>query len=162
MITKDKAINADSVMPMEQQIGFLSQSLISFQVDTFEILREKLAGKGIEIFKTILRQTYKQAFTKVEGLDFQQLAKFMGISDGVMGFQMEMDYLKPDEFQYSITYCPYLEECKRKGLGMDFCNVLEEVGTEEINKNIGEATQPERMCNGDNKCTFRMRNTLGR
>ena len=90
------------------------------------------------------------------------LASLAGFSDRMFGLQTEMDYNKPDEFQYSISYCPYLEESKRRGLDMEFCHIFEDVYIEEISKNVGEFIEPARMCNGDSKCTFRMRNTFGR
>ena len=95
-------------------------------------------------------------------IDFQMLANLSGFSDRIIGLQTEMDYIKSDEFQYSITYCPYLEECKQRGLDMKFCHIFEGVFTEEISKNIGELTEPARMCLGDSKCTIRLRNTRGK
>jgi hypothetical protein len=162
MITNEKNTNPDYEMPLAQQVDFLRQSLVNFQVSTFEILKEKLGDNGIEIFKTILRPMYTQGVEMVKDLGFQETAHFIGFSDRVMGFQMGMDYLKPDEFQYSITYCPFLEECKRRGIDMEFCNVLEEVGLDESSKTLGKVEELTRMCWGDNKCTFKMSNTLGR
>ena len=162
MIANSEKTNPASEMPLEQQVNFLRQSLVNFQVSTFEILKEKLGDNGVEIFKTILRPMYSKGVEMVKGLGFQEAAKFIGFSDRVMGFQMEMDYLKPDEFQYSITYCPFLEECKRRRIDMEFCNVLEDVGLDESSKTLGKVEEPTRMCWGDSKCTFKMSNTLGR
>ena len=86
------------------------------------------------------------------------LVDLTGFSDRMFGLQTEMDYKKPDEFQYSITYCPYLEESKQRGLNMEFCQIFEDVYIEEINKNVGEFTEPARMCDGNSKCTFKMKN----
>ncbi len=162
MVTHEKNNAPDSEMPLAQQVDFLRHSLVNFQVSTFSILKEKLGENGIDIFKSILRPMYKQGVEMVKGLGFQETAQFIGYSDRVMGFQMEMDYLKPDVFQYSITYCPFLEECKRRGIDIEFCNVLEEVGLDESSKTLGKVEEPTRMCWGDDKCTFKMSNTLGR
>jgi hypothetical protein len=86
----------------------------------------------------------------------------MPITDRILGLEEEVDYSKSDEVQYSITYCPYLEECKQRGIDAEFCEVLESIGIEEISKSIGEFTEPKRMCKGDTKCIFKIRNTLGR
>ena len=159
--TKEK-IYVDTNIPMEQQIAFLRQSGITFQFNTFEVLKEKLGSEGIEIFKTILRKGYGQIIEKAKEKSFEDIAKVAGITERIFGFQTEQDYTRPDELQYSITYCPYLEECKRRGIGVDFCNIIEEVETEEVSKNLGEVTEPTRMCWGDSKCTIKMKNTFGR
>ena len=159
--TKEK-IYVDSNTPMEQQIAFLRQSSITFQFNTFEVLKEKLGSEGIEIFKTILRKDYSQVIEKAKGKSFEEIKKVAGITERVFGFQTEQDYTKPDEFQYSITYCPTLEECKRRGIGVDFCTIGEDVHIEELSKSLGEITEPTRMCWGDNKCTIKLKNTFGR
>ena len=159
--TKEK-IYVDSNTPMEQQIAFLRQSSITFQFNTFEVLKEKLGSEGIEIFKTILRKGYGQIIEKAKEKSFEDIVKVVGITERFFGFQTEQDYLKPDELQYSITYCPYLEECKRRDIGVDFCNIIEEVETEEVSKSLGEITEPTRMCWGDSKCTIKLKNTFGR
>ena len=93
---------------------------------------------------------------------FEEIKKLAGIPDRILGLQMKYDYSKPNDLQYSITYCPYLEESKRRGLGTDFCDIIEDVQIEEVSKHLGEMTEPARMCHGDSKCTIRMRNTFGR
>ena len=152
----------DSDIPLENQIVFLRQSAINFQFNTFEVLKEKLGMEGIEIFKTILRKNYRQAIDKHKGKNFEEIKKLAGLPDKIFGLQLKHDYTKPDEFQYTITHCPFLEESKRRGLGMDFCDIMEEVETEEVSKNLGEIAEPTRMCRGDSKCIIRMKNTLGR
>ena len=79
----------------------------------------------------------------------------------ILGLHVKQDQTGPDDLQYSITYCPYLEESKRRGMDMDFCNIMEEVQIEEINKDLAEITEPERMCRGDSKCIVKMKNTFG-
>ena len=158
---QEKNIYIDPTIPLEQQIAFLRQSSLNFQFDVFEILREKFGNDGIEIFKTILRKGIRKGIDKYKGKNFEEIKKIAGLPDRIFGFQTEIDYTKPDEFQYSIIYCPYLEECKRRGLGMDFCNIVEEVEIEELSKSLGEMTEPTRMCHGDSKCTIKMRNTIG-
>jgi len=162
MDEKEKDIYIDTNIPMEQQIAFLRQSTLTFQFNTFEVLKEKLGSNGIEIFKTILRKGYSQVIKKAKRKSFEEITKVAGITERFFGFRTEQDYTKPDEFQYSITYCPYLEECKRRGIGVDFCTIIEDVETEEVSKSLGKVTEPTRMCRGDNKCTIRMRNTFGR
>jgi hypothetical protein len=160
MNTNEKGTYIDPNIPVEQQIAFLRQSAITFQFNTFEVLKEKLGGKGIEIFKTILREGTRQGIDKIKGKGFEEITKVAGIPDKILGLHVKQDYTKPDEFQYSITYCPYLEESKRRGIGMDFCNIIEDIQIEEISKNLAEATEPNRMCWGDNKCTIRMKKPL--
>ena len=162
MDANDKNIYIDPNIPMEQQITFLRQSLITFQFNTFEVLKEKLGDEGIEVFKAILRKGYGQIIEKAKEKSFEEIAKVAGITERFFGFQTEKDYTKPDELQYTITYCPYLEECKRRGIGVDFCNIIEEVETEEVSKSLGKITEPTRMCWGDSKCTIKMENTFGR
>ncbi|OGL48799.1 MAG: hypothetical protein A3C43_04455 [Candidatus Schekmanbacteria bacterium RIFCSPHIGHO2_02_FULL_38_11] len=162
MNTNEKNIYIDPDIPAEQQIAFLRRSAINFKFNTFEVLKEKFGTEGIEIFKTILRKNYRQAIDKHKGKNFEEIKKLAGLPDKIFGLQLKHDYTKPDEFQYTITYCPYLEESKRRGLGMDFCDIMEEVEIEEVSKNLGEITEPTRMCKGDSKCIIRMRNTLER
>ena len=85
-----------------------------------------------------------------------------GVADKILGLNLNQDYLKTDELQYSITYCPYLEESKRRGMDMDFCNIIEDIQIEELSNNLAELAEPSRMCRGDSKCIIRMKNTLGR
>ena len=162
MIAIEKDLYIDLDIPAEQQIAFLRQHAVSSRIDDFVVLKEKLGSRGTEIFKDILRQSYKCVIEMTKGLDFQTLSSLAGFSDRMFGLQTKMDYNKPDEFQYSITSCPYLDESKSRGMDMEFCHIFENVYMEEITKNIGEFTEPDRMCNGDSKCSFRMRNTFGR
>lgn len=162
MIPTEKKMYIDPEIPMEQQIAFLRQSAIAFQINTFETLKEKLGNEGIEIFKAILRKGTSEGIDKIKEKSFKEIAKVAGVPDRILGLQVKQDYTRHDEFQYSITYCPYLEESKRRGIVEDFCNILEDVQIEEVCKNLGEMIEPTRMCWGDKKCTIRMRNTLER
>lgn len=162
MNTNEKNIYIDSNIPLEQQIAFLRRSVINLKINVFEVLKEKLGNDGIEIFKTIVRNGIRQAIDKHKGKSFEEIKKMAGLTDRIFGYQTKHDYTKPDEFQYIITYCPYLEESKRRGIGMDFCNINEDIEIEEFSKNFGEITEPTQMCHGDSVCTIRMRNTLGR
>jgi hypothetical protein len=156
---KDKYIDPD--IPMEQQIAFLRQSALVFQFNTFEVLKDKLGSEGIEIFKAILRKGTREGIEKIKAMSFEELKKMAGIPDRIMGLHVSQDSTGPDELQYTITYCPYLEESKRRGLDMDFCNIIEEIQIEEINKNLAEITEPTRMCWGDSKCIVAMKNRKG-
>ena len=149
-------------IPAEQQVAFLQQHIVNFKLDVFEELKESLGSKGMDIFKKILERGNKRVNDMAKGLSFQTMSSFAGMSDRMFGLITEMDYVKPDEFQYSVTYCPFLEESKTRGLDNEFCHALEEVTTEAVTRELGEFTEPRRMCDGDSKCTFRMRNTLGR
>ena len=162
MITDNQANNEETDFPLEQQVAFLRQNNINFRFDAFEVLKSMLGDKGIEIFKTILKRGYKRAIEMSEGQDFQTITTFMPITDRILGLEEKVDYSKVDEVQYSVTYCPYLEECKRREIDVEFCEILESVGIEEISKSIGEFTEPKRMCKGDAKCIFSIKNTLGR
>ena len=162
MIPTEKKTYIDSGIPMEQQITFLRQSAVAFQINTFEVLKEKLGNEGIEIFRTILRKGTSEGIDKIKEKSFEEIAKVAGVPDRILGLQVKQDYTGPDEFQYSITYCPYLEESRRRGMEEYFCNILEDVQIEEVSKNLGEMIEPTRMCWGDNKCTIRMKNTLER
>ena len=157
---KNIYINPD--VPMEQQIAFLRQSALSFQFNTFEVLKEKLGNEGIEIFKDIIRKGTSEGIETIKEKSFKEISKVAGIPDRILGLHVTNDYIRPDEFQYPITYCPYLEETKRRGMDMDLCNIIEDIQIEELNKNLAEVTEPIRMCWGDNKCTIKMKNTLGR
>ena len=46
MNTSKKNIFIDPDIPKDQQIAFLQQSAIAFQLNAFEILKEKLGNKG--------------------------------------------------------------------------------------------------------------------
>lgn len=162
MDTDNQSSNEVIDFPLEQQVVFLRQNNINFRFDTFEVLKAILGDKGIEIFKTILKRGYKRAIEMSDGQDFQTVTSFMPVTDRILGLEEEVDYSKADEVQYSVTYCPYLEECKRRGIDAEFCEILESIGIEEISKSIGEFTEPQQMCKGDSKCIFRIRNTLGR
>ena len=157
-----KNIYIDPDIPMEQQIAFLRQSALTFQFNTFQILKEKLGDEGIEIFKAILREGTKQGIDKIKDKIFEDIKKVAGVGDKILGLHLKQDYVKDDELQYSITYCPYLEESKRRGMDMDFCNIIEDIQIEELGKNLAELTEPSRMCRGDSKCTIKMKNTLGK
>ena len=162
MNTKEGKIYIDSTIPLEQQIIFLRRSFINFQFNVFQILKEKLGDKGTEIFKAIVRKGTQQGVEGIKGKSFEEITKIAGIPDRILGLQVEHDYTKPDEFQYSITYCPYLEESKRRGMDREFCTIIEDVQIEEVSKHLGKMTDPARMCRGDSKCTIKMRNTLGK
>ena len=157
-----KNIYIDPDVPMEQQIAFLRQSALTFQFNTFQILMEKLGSEGIEIFKDIIRKGTSEGIEQIKEKSFEEISKVAGIPDRILGLHLKQDYVKDDELQYSITYCPYLEESKRRGMDMDFCNIIEDIQIEELGKNLAELTEPSRMCRGDSKCTIRMKNTLGR
>ena len=161
MNTNEKSLYFDPDIPLEQQIVFLRQSSISFQLNTFQVLKEKLGDEGIEIFKTILRVGTRQGIDGIKGKSFQELKKMAGVPDRILGLHVKQNETGTDELQYTITHCPYLEESKRRGMEIDFCNILEEVQIEEINKDLAEITEPERMCWGDDKCTVKMRNIFG-
>jgi len=109
-----------------------------------------------------LREGTKQGFVKIKDKTFEDIKKVAGVGDKILGLHLKQDYVKDDELQYSITYCPYLEESKRRGMDMDFCNIIEDIQIEELGKNLAELTEPSRMCRGDHKCTIKMKNTLGR
>jgi len=162
MNTSKKNIYIDPDVPMEQQIAFLRQSALSFQFNTFEVLKEKLGNEGIEIFKDIIRKGTSEGVKQIKDKTFEDIKKVAGVGDKILGLHLKQDYVKDDELQYSITYCPYLEESKRRGMDMDFCNIIEDIQIEELSKNLAELTEPSRMCRGDNKCTIKMKNTLGR
>ena len=157
-----KNIYIDPDIPMEQQITFLRQSTLTFQFNTFQILKERLGNEGIEIFKAILREGTKQGIVKIKDKTFEDIKKVAGVGDKILGLHLKQDYVKDNELQYSITYCPYLEESKRRGMDMDFCNIIEDIQIEELGKKLAKLTEPSRMCRGDNKCTIRMKNTLGK
>jgi len=160
--TTEKKIYVDSNIPLEHQIVFLRKSLINFQYSVFEILKEKFGSAGIEIFKTIMRQRARQGIDKIKDKSFEEIKNLAGLPDRILGFQITQDYIRNDEFQYSITFCPYFAESKRRGMSPEFCNILEEVEIEEVSRNLGELAEPTRMCQGDSKCTVRIRNTLGK
>jgi len=157
-----KNIYIDPDIPMEQQIAFLRQSALTFQFNTFQILKEKLGDEGVEIFKAILREGTRQGIDKIKDKSFEDIKKVAGVADRILGLHLKQDYVKDNELQYSITYCPYLEESKRRGMDMDFCNIIEDIQIEELGKNLAELTEPSRMCRGDSKCIIKMKNTLGR
>ena len=157
-----KNIYIDPDIPMEQQIAFLRQSALNFQFNTFQILKEKLGDEGVEIFKAILREGTRQGIGKIKDKSFEDIKKVAGVADRILGLHLKQDYVKDDELQYSITYCPYLEESKRRGMDMDFCKIIEDIQIEELGKNLAELTEPSRMCRGDSKCIIKMKNTLGR
>ena len=162
MVTTAKEIFIDHDIPEEQQISFLRHSAIGARLDTYMVLKERLGEEGIALFKDILRQGYQGIVEMTKDLDFPTIAHFAGYGDHMMGLNSETDYIEEDVFQYSITQCPYLEKSRERGLDMEFCHIFEEVYLDEINKHIGEFTEPERMCDGNSKCTFKMRNTLGK
>ena len=159
MNIQEGKIYIDSTIPLEQQIIFLRRSFINFQFNVFQILKEKLGDKGIEIFKAIVRKGTREGVEGIKGKSFEEITKIAGIPDRILGLQVEHDYTKPDEFQYSITYCPYHEESKRRGMGREFCTIIEDVQIEEVSKHLGKMTDTARMCRGDSKCTIKMRNT---
>ena len=155
-------IYVDPAVPVEQQIAFLRQSFINFQCNVFEFLREKFGSDGVEMFRAIIRQGTRQGIEKLQDKSFEGVKKVATIPDRILGLKIQPEISSPDEFQYSITFCPYLEESKRRGLDMEFCNVTEEVQIEEVSRSLAEMTEPARMCRGDSKCIIRLRNTLGK
>jgi hypothetical protein len=159
MESDNKNVYIDRTIPLEQQIAFLRRSALAFQCNTYAVLKEKLGDKGTEIFKAIVRKGTQEGVEGIKGKSFEEITKIAGIPDRILGLQVEHDYTKPDEFQYSITYCPYLEESKRRGMDREFCTIIEDVQIEEVSKHLGKMTDPARMCRGDSKCTIRMRNT---
>jgi len=162
MNTKEGTIYIDSTIPLEQQIAFLRRSALAFQCNTYAVLKEKLGDKGIEIFKVIVRKGTQEGVEGIKGKSFEEITKIVGIPDKMLGLQIEQDYGTPNEFQYSITCCPYYEESKKRGMDREFCTIIEDVQIEEVSKHLGEMTESARMCRGDSKCTIKMRNTLGK
>jgi hypothetical protein len=162
MINANKEIYIDALIPVEQQIAFLRLAAINFKFNAYQVLKSKFGNEGIEIFKTIWKLIVRQGMKTLKDKNFEEIKKLAGIQDRIFGFNVEQDYTKVDEFQYSITYCPYLEASKLMETDMDFCNTIEDVEIEEVSKNLGEMTEPTRMCHGDSRCTIRIRNTLGR
>ena len=162
MNKNEQTIYVDPDIPVERQISFLRQSFIHFQFNVFEFLKEKLGSEGVEMYKAIIRQGTRQGIEKLKDKSFEEIKKIASIPDRILGLKIQQDFSKPDELQYSITSCPYLEESKRRGMDIEFCKSLEDVQMEEVSRTLGELTEPARMCLGDSKCTIRMRNTLGR
>ena len=162
MSTDNQQIYIDPDIPVERQIAFLRHSFVNFQCNVFEFLKEKFGSEGVEMYKAIIRQGTRQGIEKLKDKNFEEIKKIASIPDRMLGLQIHQDFSKPDELQFSITSCPYLEESKRRGMDMEFCKSLEDVQMEEVSRTLGELTEPARMCLGDNKCTIRMRNTLGR
>lgn len=152
----------DPNMSLEEQIVFLRQNYINFKFNLFEVLREELGSRGIEIFKSVLRKDLLQGIDKHREKSFKEIAILAEIPYRIFGFQIKQGYARPNEFQYIIIDCPYYEESLRRGIDIDLCNIIEEIGIEEASKNFGEITTYTRMCHGDCICTFRIRNTLGR
>jgi len=158
----DRNIYVDPLIPVEQQIAFLRQAAINFKFTVYQELKERFGNEGTEIFKSFWRKIVQQGLKTIRDSNFEQIKKLAGLQDRIFGFQVEQDYMKTEEFQYSITYCPYLEVSKRTGSHLDFCKTIEEVEIEEVSKNLGEMTEPRRMCDGDSRCTIRVRNTLNK
>lgn len=162
MIEDGKEIFIDPDIPVEQQISFLRKNVIGAKIDTYLVLKEKLGAAGIELFKEILRAGYAKIAEITKDLDFQTIASFAGYSDHILGLKSAKDYMREDEFQYSISYCPYLEESRHRGLDSEFCHIFESIYNDMTNKSIGEITEPARMCDGDSMCIFRVKNTLAK
>jgi hypothetical protein len=162
MDKSDQQIYVDPAVPAERQIAFLRQSFINFQCNVFEFLREKFGSDGVEMFRAIIRQGTRQGIEKLQDKSFEGVKKVATIPDRILGLKIQPEISRPDEFQYSITSCPYLEESKRRGMDMECCNVTEEVQMEEVSKSLAEMTEPARMCRGDSRCTVRLRNTFGK
>lgn len=162
MQTQNDEIFIDPDIPAEQQIGFLRRQVVSARLDTFEVLKAKLGDDGIEIFKDILRQSYKRIMAMAQGVDFETLSEMAGYQDRMLGLKTRKDYGTQDEFQYTITNCPYLEECRSRGLDAEFCHIFEDVYAAEVSRHLGQFSEPARMCDGDQECVFQMRNTFGK
>jgi hypothetical protein len=139
---------------------FFVKLLFSFQFNTFEVLKEKLGSEGIEIFKDIVRKGTSEGIEQIKEKSFEEISQVAGIPDRILGLHVKKDYTRPEEFQYSITYCPYLEESRRREMDMDLCNIIEDIQIEELNKSLAEVTEPIRMCWGDSKCTIKMKKPL--
>jgi hypothetical protein len=152
----------DPDIPMERQIAFLRQSLVHFQLNVFEFLKERFGSEGVEIFKGIIKEGTRQGISRLKGKSFDEIKKLALMPDRILGLRIKQDYSEPDELHYSITECPYLEESRRRGLDMEFCNVIEDVQIEEVSKGLVELTESTRMCRGDSQCTMWMRNPIGR
>lgn len=162
MSANKQDIFIDPEIPLEQQIAFLRRSAVNFQFNVFEVLKKKLGSEGVEIFKAIMRKGTREGIEQFKGKSFEEVKKVAGMPDRILGLNIEQDFSKPDELEYSITNCPYLEESRRRGLDSEFCEIMEAVQMEEVSKNLAELTEPKRMCRGDSSCVIRMRNTLGR
>jgi len=160
MLPDEHDMFIDTDIPLEQQITFLRRHAVGARIDTYVVLKERLGDQGVELFREILRRGYAAIAAMAQSLDFQTIAAFAGYSDHMMGLPSKVDYIKEDAFQYSITRCPYLDACRERGLDASFCHVFEEVYISVVNKSIGELTEPERLCDGDGRCVFTVRNTL--
>ena len=159
---QQEEVYIDPDLPMEQQIAFLRQHSLNFTFDTFEVLRDKLGTEGVELFKEILRRGNQRIVEMTDTMDFETITSLAGFTESILGLKAQMDYSRPDAFQYTISYCPYWEECSRRGLDAQLCHCMEQVYQQAMNEHIGTFTEPRRMCDGDAVCTFRMHNTMGR
>jgi hypothetical protein len=155
-------IYIDPEIPLEQQIAFLRQSYFNFKFNVFQVLRDALGDEGTEIFKAIWNKTVSEGIRKIGDKSFAEIKKMAGSQDRIFGFRIERVDSGPDELQYVVSFCPYLEECKKRGMNLDICAIIEGIEMEQVSKSLGELTQPEQMCKGDTVCRIKLRNTLGR
>jgi len=152
----------DYDIPLERQIAFLRGRLVSFQLDVFEVLNKELGNQGVEIFRAILRHGYERVGGMVEGVSFKDLAEFALVEEHMSGLQSEIESIDENEFKWSVSKCPIWQGCQQRGMDNTFCDVLEETIIEENSKILGEFREPERMCHGDSKCTFVLKNSYGK
>ena len=157
-----KKLYIDTTIPLEDQIAFLRQRIVNFQLDAYEVLKAEKGEEGVELFKEILHHGFKRVGAMAKGGKFQDIAAFAIQEEHVSGIESAIDSADGEAMEWSVYSCLILDGCRQRGAGPDFCEALEAVIIEENRELLGEFAEPSRMCRGDAKCRFVLKNTLGR
>jgi len=160
VVSEKNDVIIDKEIPIERQIEFLRKGIMDRDLLTYRILKEKLGDKGEDLFYSIQLNLMQQAIKDMGlKLGFEELRRGGDVVDRILGYRIERDYEKPEEFQISLLNCPYLERAKEYGLEKEVCKLIDDWQAEQVSKTDCEMTVISKIAEGAEKCTIRFRKT---
>jgi predicted ArsR family transcriptional regulator len=148
----------DKEIPIERQIAYLRKGALNRELVTYQILKERLGEQGEDIYRAI-KESLMQRAVKDLGikLEFEAIKRQAGQGDKIMGYRLERDYEKAEEFQVSMLNCPYFEASKEHGLEKEICKLICDWEAEQVRKMGCEMEILSKIADGAEKCTLRIR-----
>ena len=162
VVSEKKDVIIDKEIPIERQIEFLREGIVDRDLFTYKILKERLGEKGEDIYHSIQQNLMQKALRGLGvKVGFEELRQGAEIVDRILGYRIERDYDRPEEFQISLSNCPYLERAREYGLEKVVCKFICDWQAEQVSKTLCEMKILSKIGEGGEKCTFRFRNIIG-
>jgi predicted ArsR family transcriptional regulator len=155
---EEKDVFIDEGIPIGTQIEFLRNGFIDRELLAYKILKEKLGEKGEDLYyaikENLMEQTVKDLGIKP---GFEEVKKQAGVPDKIVGYRLEKDYDRPEEFQISLLNCPYMERAEHYGLEKTVCRLICDWEAELASKMGLEVSILSKIAEGAEKCSLRVR-----